>query len=465
MAGPFMFWTKRPGSYKAGRKCDFMANIARRPLILLNLLLFNSCLSFFRMRPIALQTTSILRANAMSGNVISRIFRNSGVLRRLFVSFMLIGIIVGVVFPILIESILDIAPEQKLWFYMACVAAGVFVTVANSMVVHFQLLKKLTPVSAMAQALSQGDISERCDLKSNDMIGHIAVNMNTMAETLQAAFTEIGQATQQVGDASTRLKHVSDETDACLQNQQQETEQVVAAMDQMTSTFQEVVGNAERAADASSHARAQAQDGALVATEAIGGLDSLVSRIGEAASVVDSLRTDSDNIGTVLDVIRGIAEQTNLLALNAAIEAARAGEQGRGFAVVADEVRTLASRTQQSTQEIQTMIEALQANTVSAVDVMHQVKSQAEESSGQVEHGAEALAEIAGAVSTLDSMNAQIAQAAEQQSTVSEEINKSIYSISESTEQTAAGTQQTASSSEQLNGLVMQLRSAVSKFH
>jgi methyl-accepting chemotaxis protein len=401
----------------------------------------------------------------MSGNIIGKILRNSGVLRRLFMSFLIIGIIVGGVFPILIEPILDIAPQYKLWFYLACIAGGVFVTVANSMVVYFQLLKKLMPVSAMARALSEGDISHRCDLKSNDMIGGIAVNMNTMAETLQDAFTEIGQATQQVDDASVRLKSVSDETDACLQNQQQETEQVVAAMNQMTSTFQEVAGNADKAAEASSHARAQAQDGALVATEAIGGLDSLVNRIGEAAGVVDSLRTDSDNIGTVLDVIRGIAEQTNLLALNAAIEAARAGEQGRGFAVVADEVRTLASRTQQSTQEIQTMIEALQANTVSAVDVMNQVKSQAEESSTQVETGAEALAEIAGAVVTLDSMNSQIAEVAEQQSTVAGEINKSIYTIAESTEQTAAGTQQTASSSEQLNGLVMQLRSAVSKFH
>jgi methyl-accepting chemotaxis protein len=401
----------------------------------------------------------------MSGNVIARLFRNSGVLRRLFASFMLIGIFVGIVFPVVIEPILDIAPQHKPWFYLACIAGGVFVTVANSMVVYFQLLKKLTPVSAMAQALSQGDISRRCDLQSNDMIGGIAANMNAMAQTLQDAFTDIGHATQQVDDASVRLKSVSDETDSCLQNQQEETEQVVAAMNQMTSTFQEVSGNADKAAEASSHARAQAQDGALVATEAIGGLDSLVKRIGEAAGVVDSLRTDSDNIGTVLDVIRGIAEQTNLLALNAAIEAARAGEQGRGFAVVADEVRTLASRTQQSTQEIQTMIEALQSNTVSAVAVMNQVKSQAEESSAQVETGAEALAEIAGAVATLDSMNSQIAEVAEQQSTVAEEINRSIYTIAESTEQTAAGTQQTASSSEQLNGLVMQLRSAVSKFH
>jgi len=401
----------------------------------------------------------------MSGNVLIKFIGNPGILRRLFVSFLSIGIIVGVVFPMLIEPFIGLSAENKTGFYLACIAAGAFVTAANILVVYFQLLKKLAPVSEMAHSLSKGDISQRCDLRSSDMLGAISTNMNAMAESIQEAFSEINHATQQVDDASMRLKNVSDQTDACLQNQQAETEQVAAAMNQMTSTFQEVVGSAENAAAASRHAKAQAQDGALVATEAIGGLDSLVRKIGDAATVVDSLRTDSDNIGTVLDVIRGIAEQTNLLALNAAIEAARAGEQGRGFAVVADEVRTLASRTQQSTQEIQKMIEALQANTVSAVNVMNHVKSQAEQSSGQVEHGAEALAEISGAVSTLDNMNAQIAQAAEQQSAVAEDINRSISSIGESTEQTAAGTQQTASSSEQLNALVMQLRSAVSRFH
>lgn len=401
----------------------------------------------------------------MSANLVSKIFPRPGILRRLILSFLGIGLIVGVLFPLILEPLLAIGPEKKTAFYVASVMAGIFVTAANIFVVHFLLLKKLSPVSTMAQALSSGDISQRCDLKSGDVIGDIAMNINAMADSIQEAFTEINRATQQVDDASTRLKNVSDQTDACLQTQQAETEQVAAAMNEMTSTFQEVVSSAENAAEASSHARTQAQDGALVATEAIGGLDSLVRRIGDAANVVDSLRTDSENIGTVLDVIRGIAEQTNLLALNAAIEAARAGEQGRGFAVVADEVRTLASRTQQSTQEIQKMIEALQANTVSAVDVMHHVKSQAEESSAQVEHGAEALAEIAGAVSTLDNMNAQIAQAAEQQSAVAEDINRSISSIGESTEQTAAGTQQTASSSDQLSGLVLQLRAAVSRFH
>lgn len=400
----------------------------------------------------------------MPGNIFSHFLGSAGVLRRTFIAFLIIGLSVGVVLPILLESILNISPDHRVYYYMSFIAAGILIAIANVFVVYHLLLKTLNPVSNVIQSLAKGDISSRCQFTGKDMIAMIAHNLNDMAQSMQDTFREISEATQQVDEAAIRLKHVSEETDMCLQQQQTETEQVATAMNEMTCTFQEVAGNAERAAEASSHAKKESMDGALLATEAIGGLESLVSRIDAAAKAVDSLRTDSDNIGTVLDVIRGIAEQTNLLALNAAIEAARAGEQGRGFAVVADEVRTLASRTQQSTQEIQTMIEALQTNTVSAVSVMNQVKSQAEHSSQQVETGAEALAEISGAVTTLDTMNSQIAEAAEQQSAVAEDINRSIHSIGESTEQTSAGTQQTASSSEQLNGLVMQLRGLVARY-
>ncbi|NOY67367.1 MAG: methyl-accepting chemotaxis protein [Gammaproteobacteria bacterium] len=400
----------------------------------------------------------------MATKALAKIMGNAGIVRRLFMSFLAVGLVIGFVFPFVIQSMLDIPSSQETTFLVISIVAGFLVTVVNILIVNFMLLKKLAPIARMSRALAAGDISSRCELNSDDTIGSIGKDMNRMAENVQSTLEEINGATHQVEEASTRLKQVSDETDFCLQSQQSETEQVATAMNQMTSTFQEVARNAEQAAEASKHARSQAQDGALVATEAIGGLDSLVGHIGEAADAVDSLRTDSDNIGTVLDVIRGIAEQTNLLALNAAIEAARAGEQGRGFAVVADEVRTLASRTQQSTQEIQSMIETLQSNTVSAVSIMKEVKGQAESSSEQVEHGAEALAEISGAVMTLDSMNSQIASAAEEQCAVAEEINRSVHSISESTEQAAAGTQQTASSSEQLNGLVTRLQSAVGVF-
>jgi len=400
----------------------------------------------------------------MSRKVLAKFVGNAGIVRRLFLAFLGVGVVVGFAFPLVIDSILDVKASQANLFLAICIISGILVTLTNILIVNFMLLKKLSPLAEMSKALASGDVEYRCELKGDDVVGAIGRDMNIMADNLQEILEEIGEATHQVEEASSRLKQVSDETDSCLQRQQSETEQVATAMNQLTSTFQEVAQNAEQAAGSSKHARAQAQDGALVATEAIGGLDALVEHIEQAANAVDSLRTDSDNIGTVLDVIRGIAEQTNLLALNAAIEAARAGEQGRGFAVVADEVRTLASRTQQSTQEIQNMIETLQTNTVSAVSIMHQVKDKAESSSEQVENGAEALAEIAGAVITLDTMNSQIAGAAEEQYAVTEEINRSVHSISESTEQVAAGTQQTSSSCEQLNGLVSRLQNAVGTF-
>ena len=387
-----------------------------------------------------------------------------GIAPRLLVGFVIIGVVVGLIFPSVAIPLTGIAQGNEELFYTLCILAGVGVTLINVVVTKVLFLNRLQKIQEMSQALVDGNTEFRCDAKGKDAIAIIACNLNEMAEHFNLVISEIEGATEQLDTSSSRLKQVSDEADNCLQNQQLETEQVAAAMNEMTSTFQEVANNAEQAASASKEAKDQARSGALVATEAIGGLDSLIARIAEAVNVVDSLRTDSDNIGTVLDVIRGIAEQTNLLALNAAIEAARAGEQGRGFAVVADEVRTLASRTQQSTEEIQNMISTLQSNTVSAVDVMHQVKKQAEQSSEQVESGAESLAEISGAVGMLDSLNSQIASATEEQRAVTEDINRGIHAISESTEQTAAGTQQTSSSCEQLNGLVMQLRSVVGQF-
>ncbi len=193
-------------------------------------------------------------------------------------------------------------------------------------------------------------------------------------------------------------------------------------------------------------------------------MDALGSKVEQVATVLEGLRADSDNIGVVLDVIRGIAEQTNLLALNAAIEAARAGEQGRGFAVVADEVRTLASRTQQSTQEINDMIDALQGKASSAVAVMEEARACASTGSEQVEKAAESLAGISGAVGIVSTMNSQIASAAEEQRAVSEEINNNITQINDATEQTAAGAQQTASASEQLTQLSLQLNNILGSF-
>jgi len=190
----------------------------------------------------------------------------------------------------------------------------------------------------------------------------------------------------------------------------------------------------------------------------------LASEVENAADVIDKLRQDSENIGTVLDVIKGIAEQTNLLALNAAIEAARAGEQGRGFAVVADEVRTLASRTQESTQEIQEMIERLQSRSSDAVNVMEQGRSRAEKTVDQAAMAGDSLDAITNSVASINEMNTLIAAASEEQSSVSEEINRNVVNINSLADDSVQGAQQTTSESEALAALAQRLQDLVSQF-
>ena len=226
--------------------------------------------------------------------------------------------------------------------------------------------------------------------------------------------------------------------------------------------FEDVV--AADASQAAQTADGEAKSGALVATEAIGGIESLVAEVDSAAKVIRNLEQESENIGSVLDVIRGIAEQTNLLALNAAIEAARAGEQGRGFAVVADEVRTLASRTQQSTQEIQDMILRLQSGAGNAVKVMEGAQKKAQESSDLVEKAAESLGMIAGSISAINDMNTMIASAAEEQSAVAGEMQSNMNNIREVADRSAEGAQQTAQASEELARLAAEQQALMAQF-
>ena len=237
------------------------------------------------------------------------------------------------------------------------------------------------------------------------------------------------EAGSMLAGAASEMSYDATELSEEMKKQYSSIEQVAAAVNEMTATVQEVARNTADAASAADKASAEAQEGALQSTHAIGAIEKLDTEIKAATKVIEMVKQESNSIGSVLDVIRGIAEQTNLLALNAAIEAARAGEQGRGFAVVADEVRTLATRTSDSTAEIETMVKSLDHKTTEAVEKMHVATEQANISVESVEQAAMSLGEIAGSIRNITVMNQQVAAATKQQSEVSEDINRNITAI------------------------------------
>jgi methyl-accepting chemotaxis protein len=386
------------------------------------------------------------------------------ILRNLLIGCVSFGVMMGCVFPLIAGFFVEWKEGMFGWFFAACLVVGVVSGSAVYGLVHLVLLKRLKIIAEVAEAISQNDISHECQMQSDDMIGEIIAAFNQMTANLRNMIGQISGATTQLAAAAEETSTITDETSRGVQAQQAEIDSIAAAMNEMSGTVQEVARNAADASNAADAADNEAKSGALVATEAIGGIESLVSEVNSAAHVIRNLEQDSENIGSVLDVIRGIAEQTNLLALNAAIEAARAGEQGRGFAVVADEVRTLASRTQQSTQEIQDMILRLQDGAANAVKVMEGAQNKAQVSSDSVEKAAESLAAIAGSVSAINDMNTMIASAAEEQSAVAAEMQTNMNNIREVADRSADGAQQTAQASEELARLAAEQQALMAAF-
>lgn len=315
------------------------------------------------------------------------------------------------------------------------------------------------------EQLASGDLTTRIDYSANDELGKIIQNFNLMTAQLRDAFSEFSSATTQVAAAAEQTSTVTEQTNGGIQQQQVQTEMVATAMNQMNATVHEVAKNAAHAAEAAGVADGEAANGREVVQQTIAGINKLSIEVKDSADAIREVEKDSEQIGSVLDVIKTIAEQTNLLALNAAIEAARAGEQGRGFAVVADEVRTLASRTQESTTEIESTISKLQNGSRHAVVAMEQSLEQTRQSVGQAELAGNALDAISQAISLINDMNTQIATASEEQSAVADEINQNIVAISDISGQTAQGADQTAESSQQLADLSIELQTAVNKFH
>ena len=324
------------------------------------------------------------------------------------------------------------------------------------------------PVRQLAALMShtskEWDVTVRADDTGSHEIAVMARAFNRMMAGFQEIISQISGSSSQLSSAAEQLGIITRGTNEGASRQQSETEQVATAMNEMTVTVQEVARHASSAADASEAADVETQKGRGIVEQTMDGIHALENEVMNAATVISDLSKESENIGTVLSVIREIAGQTNLLALNAAIEAARAGEQGRGFAVVADEVRTLAQRSHESTEEIQVIVERLQQAAERAVSAMEKGKVQAQESAACSQVATDSLKAILNVVSSIKEMNMQIATAAEEQAAVSEEVNRNIVNINDVTRETSANTQQTMETGQSLSELANQLRTLVSRF-
>lgn len=317
---------------------------------------------------------------------------------------------------------------------------------------------------ALALQLAEGDLTNSLHSQRADECGQMLRAQSDMVEWLKKTITHINGIAEKIGSSAGSLSRVSEANAIGAQNQREETMQVASAIEQMACTVREVAQNAASASDAAKNADTEAESGKNQVMSAIVVIKELSDEINEASNVVAALESETINVGTVLSVIKEIAEQTNLLALNAAIEAARAGEQGRGFAVVADEVRTLASRTQESTLEIETMIDRLQSGARSAVSSMSVSCERAQGTVAQAEKTGVSLSAINEAVTRINDMNQLIASAAEEQLGVAEEINRNIVNISAVSDQSASLASGTAQSSEQLASLSNELKQELARF-
>jgi len=327
----------------------------------------------------------------------------------------------------------------------------------------------LRPMRRLLDRLQQiaegdGDLRARLEVRSADELGQLGTAFNRFLDKLQPLIAEVGRVTAEVETAARGMASMAETNDRLISSEHAAVDQVTTAATEMSAAVHEVALNAQHASDAAHAAHMQSNQGAAVVGSTIQSIRQLAQDVEGASQTIGALAEETASIGAVLEVIRGIAEQTNLLALNAAIEAARAGEQGRGFAVVADEVRALAARTQDSTKDIQSRIERLQSGVDKAVQAMHTGSSKARDSVERAEGVDQVLAEASASVQRINDMAAQIATACEEQSCVTEEIARNITDIRDLSNEAATYSSRGKLASQQLSGLAKTLADLVGRF-
>lgn len=350
------------------------------------------------------------------------------------------------------------------WLSVSLALLAPVILVASLILIYRTLIQPIHQIIDIAKAIAGGNLQQTISADSNDEVGELLMSMKLMQARLQTVIGKLTEVSHNVSQDATLLSTSSNRTFDLMSEQQVETELVATAMNEMSATVTEVARNTDEAAKAAVEANSNSENGKVVVGQVRDSIGRLVTEVENTADAITELEEKSDNIQSIMSVIHGIADQTNLLALNAAIEAARAGEQGRGFAVVADEVRTLAGRTQDATEEINKVIEELRGGINNAVHVMNKGRKQAYDAIEESNEAEKSLGAITDSVTKINDMNAQIAAAATQQSTVAEEMNRNIVNINQMSAGTVDAAQYNRDASIRLSGEAEDMQKQFSTF-
>ena len=354
--------------------------------------------------------------------------------------------------------------SRNLWLLGVISAVAVVLTVVLAVLYTRSILQPLRQVLAINKRIAEGDLRVSVVAEGRDEMADLMRATVQMQQTLRDTVSHIGEASTQLASAAEEMNAVTEEASRGLQRQNGEVEQAAAAVNEMTAAGEGVARNAAAAATAAPPSARSTGLGAARVTETVNAINSLTSTVSHTSEQIVALAGQAQGIATVVDVIRGIAEQTNLLALNAAIEAARAGEQGRGFAVVADEVRALAHRTQESTREIEQMIGGIQSGSEGAVQAMQRSRDEATATLKIAHEAGAALEEIARSITEINERNFLIATASEEQAQVARSVDQNLVSIRDLSIQTSAGAHQTAAAAHEVSRLAVDMNRLVGRF-